>query len=137
MQLKDPPPFQFPNINVERTYRVRLIAGNQTLRCMDSTEKIIRVLNHCLIEVPTAFTPNNDGLNDWFSPHNALKAINYNFRVFNRWGQLVFETNDKQAFWNGRYKGNLQPTETYVWTAEGTDKQGAIINRRGQTILLR
>jgi gliding motility-associated-like protein len=98
---------------------------------------LVRIFETPDIQVPKAFSPNADGHNDKleFFLINIDKL--YFFRVYNRWGQLVFETNDKQSFWNGRFKGNLQPSETYVWIAEGTDKQGAVINRRGQTILLR
>ena len=135
---KDPLPYQFPAINLERTYRVRLIAGNLTMRCKDSTEKIIRVLNHCLIEVPTAFTPNNDGLNDWFSPHNALKAIDYHFRVFNRWGQLVFESYNWMDKWDGKINGQPQGTGVFVWVLSYTNRDtGKPIFRKGTVTLIK
>lgn len=119
---KDPPPFQFPNLNLEKVYRVRLIATNQAMRCSDSVEKIVRVLNHCLIKVPTAFTPNGDGLNDFFQPHNALKAIDYHFCVFNRWGQLVFESRNWKDRWDGRVNGQAQTTGVFVWTLSYINK---------------
>lgn len=120
--LKDPPPFLFPTINREAYYTVKLVATNLTLGCSDSTRRTLTVLDFCLIDVPSAFTPNNDGLNDYFHPHNALKADNYEFKVYNRWGQLLFNSNNWQDKWDGRFKGALQPTAVYVWMLRYTDR---------------
>jgi gliding motility-associated-like protein len=136
--LKDPAPFQFPFNNRESYYRIRLRATNLPMACSDSAEKIVRVLNHCLIEVPNAFTPNNDGLNDWFSPHNALKANKYSFTVYNRWGQLVYQTNNWMDRWDGKVKGQIQPTGVYVWKLSYTHRDtGQPIFRKGTVTLIR
>ncbi len=113
--LEDPPPFLFPTINREAYYTVKLTVTNLTLGCSDSARKTLTVLDHCFIDVPTAFTPNNDGLNDFFRPHNALKADNYQFKVYNRWGQLIFSSGNWQEKWDGRINGAVQPTGVYVW----------------------
>jgi len=113
--LKDPPPFQFPTLNREAYYTVKLSVFNFTLGCSDSTRRTLTVLDHCFIDVPTAFTPNNDGLNDYFWPHNALKADNLQFRVYNRWGQLVFQSKSWRDKWDGKVNGVLQETGVYVW----------------------
>lgn len=113
--LKDPLPVQFPIINREAYYTVKLVAKSNALGCSDSARRTLTVLDHCLIAVPTAFTPNNDGRNDFFRPHNALKADNYEFKVYNRWGQLVFQTNNWQDKWDGKINGNLQGTGVFVW----------------------
>jgi gliding motility-associated-like protein len=113
--LKDPLPVQFPIINREAYYTVKLVVFNNTLGCTDSMRRTLTVLDHCLIAVPTAFTPNNDGRNDFFRPHNALKADNYDFRVYNRWGQLVFQTRNWQDKWDGKINGQAQPAGVYVW----------------------
>lgn len=120
--LKDPPPFLFPNITREAYYTVKLLATNTALGCSDSIRKTLTVLDFCLIEVPTAFTPNNDGLNDFFRPHNALKADRYDFKVYNRWGQLVFQSNNWQEQWDGRINGVLQTTGVYVWMLSYTHR---------------
>ena len=136
--LKDPPPFQFPFNNRESFYRIRLKATNLQMACSDSIDKIVRVLDHCLIEVPTAFTPNNDGLNDFFSPHNALKATNYSFAVFNRWGQLVYQTNNWMDRWDGKINGQVQPSGVYVWKLSYTHRDtGQPIFRKGTITLIR
>jgi gliding motility-associated-like protein len=120
--LKDPPPFQFPTLNREAYYTVRLAVFNFTLGCSDSTRHTLTVLDHCHIAVPTAFTPNNDGLNDTFWPHNALKADNLVFKVYNRWGQLVFQSTTWRDRWDGKVKGVLQDTGVYVWMLSYTDR---------------
>lgn len=113
--LQDPPPFLFPTLGREAYYTVKLKVTNLTLGCSDSARHTLTVLDFCLIDVPTAFTPNNDGLNDFFRPHNALKADQYQFKVYNRWGQLVFSSNNWQDKWDGTIKGLPQPAGVYVW----------------------
>ena len=113
--LKDPAPVQFPTLNREAYYTVKLVAYNNALGCSDSIRKTLTVLDHCRIAVPTAFTPNNDGRNDFFWPHNALKADNLEFRVYNRWGQLVFQSRNWRDKWDGTLKGQPQPAGVYVW----------------------
>jgi gliding motility-associated-like protein len=67
------------------------------------------------VDVPTAFTPNGDGVNDVvYVAGWGIKKLNY-FKIFNRWGELVFETDDITVGWDGTYKGVPQNTETYVY----------------------
>jgi gliding motility-associated-like protein len=113
--LKDPNPVLFPTINREAYYSIKLVATNIGLGCSDSARKPLTVLDFCFIDVPNAFTPNNDGLNDRFGPHNPLKADNYEFKVFNRWGQMVFRAKDWRDKWDGKLNGLLQGTGVYVW----------------------
>jgi gliding motility-associated-like protein len=66
--------------------------------------------------VPTAFTPNGDHLNDVLKGRAYFRVETYNFRVFNRWGQLVFSTTSIQSGWDGRIAGKEAPSGNYVWT---------------------
>ena len=67
------------------------------------------------VDVPTAFTPNGDGVNDVIYVDGwGIKKLNY-FRIFNRWGQVLFESNDIKIGWNGIYNGVPQNMETYVY----------------------
>jgi gliding motility-associated-like protein len=120
--LKDPPPFLFPTLSREIKYPVKLVVTNQALGCSDSTIKIVTVLDFCTIDIPTAFTPNNDGLNDKFGPHNALKADNYEFKVYNRWGQLVFRSTNWRDRWDGTIKGIPQQPGAFVWMLSYTNR---------------
>lgn len=136
--LKDPPPFLFPTINREAYYTVKLVVTNLSLGCSDSARKTLTVLDFCLIDVPTAFTPNNDGLNDYFQPHNALKADNYEFKVYNRWGQLIFQSNNWRDKWDGKINGVLQPTAVYVWMLRYTNRDtNQPVFKKGTVTLIR
>jgi gliding motility-associated-like protein len=87
--------------------------------------------------VPTAFTPNNNGTNDVLRPllYN-IASLQY-FRVYNRWGQLVFQTNAIGKGWDGTINGVQQPTETYTWLLECTDNSGKLIKQSGRSLLIR
>lgn len=120
--LKDPATVNFPRNNIEAIYAIKLVATNSTLGCSDSIIKPLKVLNNCFIAVPTAFTPNNDGLNDFLSPNNAVKAENLEFRVYNRWGQLVFLSRDWTKKWDGKVNGVPQDTGVFVWMLSYTHR---------------
>jgi gliding motility-associated-like protein len=87
--------------------------------------------------VPTAFTPNGDGLNDRLKPIPVGIATLVYFRVYNRYGELVFSTNEVGKGWNGVYKGRDQGNESFVWQALGIDYLGNQVFRKGQTTLIR
>ena len=87
--------------------------------------------------VPTGFTPDNNGQNDVLRPMLInFRSIKY-FRVFNRWGKLVYQTSTIGAGWDGRINGAPQPTETYSWTFEGEDNTGKTIKASGKSVLIR
>lgn len=87
--------------------------------------------------VPTGFTPNNDGKNDKFTPFPVgIKQLKY-FRVFNRWGQMVFSTNQLHDGWDGKLQGTEQQTGTYVWMAEAVTNDDKIITKKGVVTLIR
>lgn len=89
------------------------------------------------IFVPSAFTPNGDGLNDVIRPILAgIQKINY-FRIFNRWGQLVFSTSTDRQGWDGRISGVAQGTNTYVWMVSAIDYLGNPYFQKGTVTLLR
>ncbi len=117
---------------VEYVVRITTAAGCQTFDTL-----LVRIFKNSDIQVPKAFTPNNDGHNDKLDIFLiGIKELRF-FRVFNRWGQLMYETKDALQRWDGKYLNKDQPLETYVWIAEGVADNGEIIVRRGQTILIR
>ena len=87
--------------------------------------------------MPSAFTPNNDGLNDFLYPLNAYKATNLVFKVFNRWGQLVFATNDWTKKWDGTIGGVPQTTAVYIWMLTYKDENQKQVFLKGTTTLIR
>lgn len=75
----------------------------------------IEILPKASVDVPTAFTPNGDGINDIIYVDGwGIKKLNF-FRIYNRWGQLLFESTDINVGWDGTYQGVPQNMETYVW----------------------
>jgi gliding motility-associated-like protein len=89
------------------------------------------------IFVPSAFTPNKDGTNDVLRPIAVgIKSLNY-FKIFNRWGQVVFSTTDLSHGWNGKISGVDQATGTFVYIAEATDYLGNVLKRKGTLVLIR
>ena len=108
-----------------------------TTGCVTVDRVVVRVLRKMDFEVPTAFTPNGDGHNDLLDIFAVgITKLSY-FRVFNRWGHMVFETTDLTKLWNGTNGGIQQGPDTFVWTAEGIGIDGSIIRKRGQTVLIR
>lgn len=135
---KDPPPFLFPTTGREINYTVKLVVTNVALGCSDIATKTVTVFDHCNIDIPTAFTPNNDGLNDKFGPHNALKAENYEFKVYNRWGQLVFHSKNWKDRWDGTIKGSLQQPGVFVWMLSYTHRDSKqSVFKKGTVTLIR
>lgn len=118
------------------SYRVRLTVSD-SLGCSDEFYKQIRVADMCNMEFPKAFTPNGDGLNDYFWPLNAYKAEQIVFTVFNRKGIKVFETEQWPGKWDGTYKGEPQDPGTYVWLFQYTDAMGNKQIQKGTVVLLR
>lgn len=121
---------------VSQEFRVTL---TNNLGCPVVDTVLVKIGGNKGLWVPRAFTPNKDGTNDRLYPIMiGLKQLNY-FRVYNRWGNLIFETNNANpAFgWDGTFKGKLQPSETYTWVAEAMDFDGTIIQKNGNTFLIR
>jgi len=132
-----PLPQNYPKTGIEKIYTVQLIVENKA-GCFDTATQSIKVLKTCYIAVPNAFTPNGDGLNDYLYPLNAYKADNLEFNVYNRFGQLVFHTNDWTRKWDGKINGELQSTGTYVWTLKYTNRDtGKKIFMKGTSTLIR
>ena len=106
--------------------------------CSDSASIRIKVFDtRPEVFVPSAFTPNGDGKNDVLRPIAAgITRIEY-FRIFNRWGQMVFSTFTSGQGWDGRIGGKDQNSETYVWEVKATDYKGTPYIRKGTVTLIR
>ena len=135
--LQNPPGKNYQVLTRKNQFNFSLTVQNQ-FNCIDSLSKIITVLPSCYIDIPTAFSPNGDGLNDFLYPLNAIKAINLSFKVFNRYGQVIFETNNANKKWDGKINELLQPSGTYVWTLDYTHKDtGKVFALKGTVVLIR
>lgn len=112
------------------------VTGRTPANCEGSDTINIKVYKGPEIYVPTAFTPNGDGRNDILKAIAVgMKEYRY-FRIFNRYGQLVFETKNFNRGWDGRVKGTVQNTGTYVWMAETVDFRGNLVQRKGTTMIV-
>jgi adhesin/invasin len=89
------------------------------------------------VYMPKVFTPNGDGHNDVLKPYLAgLDQMNL-FNVYNRWGNLIFSSKNANEGWDGTYRGQPQPNETYVWIIEGINKKGEKVVKKGTVTLVR
>ena len=112
--------------------RINTIAG-----CILTDTILVRVFKEKEIYVPGGFSPNGDGKNEKLTPILiGIQNLTY-FKIFDRWGQLMYQTNRAGEGWDGIYRGVKQPFETYSWIAVGIDIDGLIIKRIGSSILLR
>lgn len=115
--------------------KYRVIITNS---CGSSTDEI-EVFRECDFDVyiPTAFTPNNDGLNDVFGYPGLNKNKFINMTIYNRWGQRIFYSTDANKGWDGKYKGMEQPTDIYVFLFELESLNGKKIMKKGVFQLIR
>ena len=89
------------------------------------------------IFMPNAFTPNGDGRNDVIRPVLVgVKQFDF-FRIYNRWGQLVFSTNQSGKGWDGRISGQEQSSNNFVFVVQGVDYTGKTIVKKGTVMLIR
>jgi gliding motility-associated-like protein len=117
--------------------RYKMVVTNQA-GCSDSAYVTVRVFKtKARVFVPTAFTPNGDGHNDYLRPIGAGISRYEYFRIYNRWGQLVYSSPDNETGWNGKIGGVDQPTGTFVWLVKAVDYTGKVFFDKGTVTLIR
>ncbi|MCP3101530.1 gliding motility-associated C-terminal domain-containing protein [Myxococcus sp. K15C18031901] len=124
-----PPPNGPPVPAVNYVYSVTVT--DNVHGCSGSGQQIVAQHNPRKVAVPSAFTPNGDGLNDLFRPLNLDDYPGSRFYIYNRWGQVIFSSQGPTLLdysWNGKFNGVDQGTGTYVWRIEMSDCFGNIIN---------
>ena len=108
------------------------------------SESVATIKGACGLYIPTAFSPNNDGNNDFLSifgdEDDVDKIVNY--RIFNRWGVLIYETatmvlNDIESGWDGHFKGQEVETGVYIYYTKVLLKDGSYIEQKGDVTLMR
>ena len=105
--------------------------------CVTIDTQLVKIIKSVDIYVPTAFSPNGDGKNETLRPTlMGVKELQY-FRIYNRWGQLMFETKTKWDGWDGRLNGKQQGTGVMVWEAQALGVDGRTYTERGTSVLLR
>jgi gliding motility-associated-like protein len=121
--------------NETKKYNACLIALN-AVGCPDTVCQSLQAKVLPLLDVPNAFTPNGDGVNDKVFVR-GFGIIKMTWRVYNRWGAVVFETNDRTQGWDGTYKGALQPKEVYHYILDVEYSDNTRFTKRGDITLLR
>lgn len=122
-------------LDYDQIYRLKVTNANG---CIGYDNIKVRVFNTGYdIFVPTAFTPNHDGLNDKFTPLPVGIVSDYLLMVFNRWGELIFQSNQPNFGWDGTLKGNLAPPGVYVWYVKAKTLSGTMIEKKGTVALIR
>jgi gliding motility-associated-like protein len=112
------PTFVFPG-DVPGSYDVQLIVTNEFM-CTNSITHTIVIEDETLFFAPNAFTPNSDGINDfWYAEGGNIDPNGFELFIFNRWGNIVFKTTDMTDQWDGKYLGVPVPIDTYVWKVKG------------------
>ena len=87
--------------------------------------------------LPSAFTPNSDGLNDVVRPYLVGMQSLKSFAIFNRWGKQVYATRTEGEGWDGKFQGIDQPAAVYVWMLEFYDADGRLVTEKGTITLIR
>jgi trimeric autotransporter adhesin len=107
---------------VASNYTVQLVAIN-SFGCSDTAKVVVRVLDELVYYIPNSFTPNGDEQNNIFQPVFTSGFDPYSFRllIFNRWGEILFESKDTKVGWDGTYNGVLVQEGVYSWTVAFKD----------------
>jgi gliding motility-associated-like protein len=131
------PTYNFSGI-IEQQYYIQLYVENHN-GCSDTVNGIQIVEGEYSFFLPNSFTPNGDGLNDSFFPVGDKVSIeNYSFKIFNRWGEMIFNTNDFNAKWDGTYQNNPLSSDAYIWKIDLVDiSTGKEKNLKGYVLLSR
>lgn len=121
--------------NTTATFTATLIAINNA-GCADTLNLLVHTLVTPVFDVPNAFSPNGDGINDKiFIQGYGIGSIKWN--IYNRWGSIVFSTTNKTSGWDGTYKGILQPQDVYQYILEIKMTDGTAYIKKGDITLLK
>lgn len=121
--------------NATGRYTAMLVAYND-VGCSDTAQLDVDVIIISLLDVPNAFTPGQEGRNDIVKVE-GFGIAKMQWRIYNRWGQLMFESNSKNIGWDGTFKGKLQPMDVYAYTLDAEFSDGKKVRKTGDITLLR
>lgn len=121
--------------NATGTYNACLIAINPA-GCADTLCQDVRAVIAALIDIPNAFTPQSGDVNSKIFVR-GFGITKMKFIIWNRWGQKVFETNDKNIGWDGKYRGAIQPMDVYAYTLDVEFFDGTKTTKKGDITLIR
>lgn len=117
------------------TYEITLIAYNE-IGCSDTVSKIIYIKPEFYFYAPNAFTPDDGRFNNTYGV-SVIGAVQFEFQIFNRWGELIYQTTDQYFKWNGTYNGHLVPDDVVVYKVKITDREYKVYDFEGMITILR
>ncbi len=115
-------------------YRIKAESNDQPPQAAFSNYVLKQI--ESVLWFPDAFTPDGDGLNDVFRPEGTLME-EFSLKIYSRYGNLIFETTDQDAGWDGRVEGKEMPFNTYIYKTEALDHLGKAYNLTGKVLLIR
>ena len=121
--------------NATGTYTVKLVAISRA-GCTDTFPLIVNVIVNPLLDVPTAFTPGRFGVNSVVNVR-GFGIAKMDWKIYNRWGQIIFRSDNKKIGWDGTYKGKLQPIDTYTYSLDVAFTDGKTLRKTGDITLIR
>jgi gliding motility-associated-like protein len=117
-------------------YKVKLTVIDTVTKCESTLDKDLKVWVREAMYIPNAFTPNGDGINDFFFA-SKLNVIEFEIIIFNRWGQVMFQSNDPAFRWDGNYDGAPAQCDDYGFGVTGIGYNGTRFSFSGTVTLLR
>jgi gliding motility-associated-like protein len=115
-------------------YRIRALPNDFSVEAVESN--ILKVIYPSNVAFPNAFSPNGDGINDIFTFKSRF-IISSTMKIYNRWGELIFQTTDPDRGWDGTINGKAAPPGTYIHQTELTDEMGITFIKSGEVVLIR
>jgi gliding motility-associated-like protein len=119
-------------VNQIGTYHITV-----TKNSCQASDTIQVLLGDCDVYIPTAFTPNNDNLNETFGVVDNTALQYFNLQIYNKWGQIIFNSKDVTQKWDGTFKGKKMPNGPYVWMLNYTNIRGRKFYEQGTVMLIR
>ncbi len=134
-EIKDNKDSAVHQYNKTGSFQACLVSVNQ-FSCADTACQPVQAIINPLLDVPNAFTPGR------FGENGIVKVVGFGitqmiFRIYNRWGQLVFESDDPTIGWDGTFKGVIQPMDVYAYTLEANFSDGTRATKKGSITLIR
>lgn len=127
-----------PNPTIQATAQQEYkITIGQPSGCTTVDSLLVRIHDQNKIYIPTVFSPNGDGLNDkLYLNYVGIRQLKV-FRIYNRWGKIMYETTNMNEGWDGTLYGVQQPMDSYTVIVEAVDKNGTLLRTQGTITLLR
>ncbi len=119
---------------VTTTYYLSVV---NSFGCQDIDTVVVTIENKCYdAYVPTAFSPDGNGINDVLHVKGVCLGV-FNFSIYDRWGERVFNTSDKNLGWDGTFRGKAMDAAIFMYTLEGVSSKGEFYKMKGNITLVR